>query len=192
MTIISFCTQHNINYALCSPDFTSLASMIENVCSLNETSDTASFFLVWLESEEETHVSLSIFLGSSYNRAVDCHLFSPLSQYPSHYEHFLKPRKMIPNSDFFLRVNIAVWARTQRSLKYFFQFSFRSLVGARKSETFYLPIFRRAEDSGTTSRLVRGPCHLYFELSSSAKCWDSEVTFSPFVSNYSNKTGLPR
>ena len=69
MTIISFCTQLNINYALCSPDFTSRASMIENVCSLNETSDTASFFLVWLESEEETHVSLSIFLGS-----VDCHL----------------------------------------------------------------------------------------------------------------------
>lgn len=48
--------------------------MIENVCSLNETSDTASSFLVWLESEAETHVSLSIFLGSSCNRAVDYHL----------------------------------------------------------------------------------------------------------------------
>ena len=150
MTIISFCTQHNINYALYSPDFTSRASVIETVCSLNETSDTASFFLVWLESEEEWSPTL-IFPQSKY---------SCMAKYPEITE-VLFPVLLF------------------------------QILGARKSETFYLPVFRRVEDSGATSRLVSGPCLLYFGLSSSAKYWDSEVTFLPFVSNYSNKTGLP-
>ena len=120
-------------------------------------------------------------------------IFPPTVSIPQSLWTCLKTKKNDPHLWFFLRVNIAVCASTQRSRKGFFpSSSFRSLVGARKSETFYLPIFRRVEDSGAASRLVRRPWGLYFGLSSSAKCWDSEVTFLPFVSNYNNKTGLRR
>ena len=191
MTIISFCTQHNINYVLYSPDFTSRASVIENVCSLNETSDTASFFLVWLESEEETHVSLSVFLGSSYKTAVDYHLSPHCLNTPVIMNIFENQEKWSPTL-IFPQSKYSCMGKYPEITEVLFPVLLFQILGARKSETFYLPVFRRVEDSGAASRLVRGPCLLYFGLSSSAKCWDSEVTFLPFLSNYSNKTGPPR
>ena len=43
---LSFPFANNINYALYIPNFTSCVNMIENVPPLNESHDTASFFLV--------------------------------------------------------------------------------------------------------------------------------------------------
>ena len=126
MTIISFCTQLNINYALCSPDFTSRASMIENVCSLNETSDTASFFLVWLESEEETHVSLSIFLDQWIV------IFLPTVSIPQSLWTFFKTKKNDPQLWFFPQSKYSCMGKNPEITEVLFPVFFQILSGGKE------------------------------------------------------------
>lgn len=95
-TIISFNTQNN--YVLYIPDFTLRITVIEKVPPLNWSPGTAPTFLVWLESEEETHISLWNF--SFTEQWISSFVLKSQSLWI--FLETRKKRKKISNSDFFL------------------------------------------------------------------------------------------